>query len=838
MSDSVKSLFKKSALSIALAAIAAPVLAAPVLEEILVTAQKRTESLQDVPISVAVMSGEKISEMSIRRFEEVAAYIPNVTIQQDVVGDMINIRGIQSGPQAGFEQSVATFIDGVYRGRGVQSRYAFLDVAGVEVLRGPQSTLFGKNTVAGALNVRSNKPTEEFEGSFRAGYNVDFDETELRGHVSGGLSDTLRGRVAFISRDMDEGWVNNTFYDEDSPDTDEWATRLSLDWDLSDATLVSFKYEHGEWDNSGQPYEIIKAGSLVAFGVEGEIDGKSNMGDGAFSVFPDDGVQDIGSLQTFEGELDEFAVTVEHTMDSGATITAIGSYSSYDFERFLDADFNPLTVVRFDDTEDFEQTSLELRIASNTGGAFEYIAGVYYQDNELFADSLTYINIPTLGALVAGGCAAGGGTSIAGDVLGTVFANAALGTTAGTASACFNQSVADPMLAAGLPGVMRYALLDQDTETLAVFGQVDWAISDSLRATLGLRYTEEDKTARQAVVPTDYGRRSTTVTTDPLSIAASTLFTEFTPHDFRDLKRDESSFTWSANVQWDLSESVMTYVSASTGFKAGGFNSFYMGQAAGAGANPDDADFEEEEVIAGELGAKMTLLDGAAELNIALFWNQYEDLQASVFSGQTTVEVRNAAEATSQGIEIDGRWQATDKLMLSGALGWIDFEFDSFPNQACTSDQFIAFREVAWDGGNNPFGAFANNGDCAQAGVNDMKGRTSANTAELSFTLSASYTRDIGDYRLGAVADVIYNDDMYRQDDLDPTLKADSYTTLNALLRFGPSNGVWELAVIGKNLTDVDENFNYGTDVPLFDGSIYAAVIAPRNITVVATLNF
>ncbi|MBE9540584.1 MAG: TonB-dependent receptor [Proteobacteria bacterium] len=601
---------------------------------------------------------------------------------------------------------------------------------------------------------------------------------------------------------------------------------------------MSFKYEHGEWDNSGQPYEIIKAGSLVAFGIEGEINGKSNMGDGAFAGFPDDGVQDIGSLQTFEGKLDEYVVTIEHNMNNGATVTAIGSYSSYDFERFLDADFNPLTVVRFDDTEDFEQTSLELRIASNTGGAFEYLAGIYYQDNELLADSLTYINMPTLGALVTGGCLAGGGASIAGDVLGTVFANAALGTSAATATACFNQSVADPMLAAGLPGVMRYALLDQDTEILAIFGQVDWNLTDTLRGTLGLRYTEEDKTARQAVIPTDYGRRNTTQTTDPLSAAASTVFTEFTPHDFRDLERDESSFTWSANIRWDLSESVMTYVSASTGFKAGGFNSFYMGNAAGAGADPEDVDFEEEEVIAAELGVKMSLLDGTAELNVAFFWNQYDDLQASVFSGQTTVEVRNAAEATSQGIEIDARWHATDNFMLTGALGWLDFEFDSFPNQACTSDQFVAFREAAWDGGNNPFGAFANNGDCAQAGVNDMKGRTSANTAEFSATVSASYTRDLGDYRLALVADVMHNDDMYRQDDLDPTLKADSYTTVNALLRFGPSNGQWELAVIGKNLTDVDDNFYYGTDVPLFDGSIYAGITAPRNITVAATLNF
>jgi outer membrane receptor protein involved in Fe transport len=155
------------------------------LEEVLVTAQKRAESLQDVPISVAAVSGENVRNFNIQRFEQLSAYVPNFSVSRQAIGDTINIRGIQSGNQAGFEQSVGTFVDGVYRGRGTQIRNAFMDVATVEVLRGPQGTLFGKNTVAGALNIRTNGPTDDFESTLTAMYTDEFDETEFQGYGHG-----------------------------------------------------------------------------------------------------------------------------------------------------------------------------------------------------------------------------------------------------------------------------------------------------------------------------------------------------------------------------------------------------------------------------------------------------------------------------------------------------------------------------------------------------------------------------------------------------------------------------------------------------------------------------
>ncbi|MAZ87373.1 MAG: hypothetical protein CL693_06995 [Cellvibrionaceae bacterium] len=845
--------FKKTALSAVIAATGSYSMATTAetfaLEEVVVTAQKREESLQDVPISVSAMSGDKITEAGIQNFEDVSSYIPNFIISQDSIGDKINIRGIQSGTQAGFEQSVGTFVDGVYRGRGVQSRFSFLDIGMVEVLRGPQGTLFGKNTVAGALNIRSAKPTEEFESKLRVSHNVDFDETEISGHVSGSLSDTVRARAAFMTREMKEGWVDNDYYGgDDDPQTDEWAGRVSVEWDASDNTMVSFKYEHGDWDNNGQPFEVVKVpDSLSAVITENSLNGKTSIG-------ATDPVLDMGSSQLFEGDIDEYSLTVEHEFD-GMTLTAIAGYSEYEYERGVDADFSNLNLVRFDDNEEFEQKSFEVRLASDTGGAFEYIAGLYYQDAELFTDGLSQINIPTVYGLLAGGCGAGvtalGGDPtavvVAGDALGTIgnVAGLAGGGSASLANACSQQALVDGIGGPGaLDGVARYASLDQDTEAWAAFGQMTWNIEDDLRLTVGLRYTEEEKEATQMVMAPAYTVGNRSVPAAGLASLASQAFLEFNPHEYDDLQRDEESFTWSLNLQYDINEDIMTYASASTGFKAGGFNSFYMGKplslATGTPGsdNKDDAEFEEEEVMTFELGAKMSLLDGSAELNLAYFYTEYDDLQASVFSGQTTFEVQNAAEATTQGIEIDGRWQASENLMLSGSFGWGDFEYDSFSNQACTNTQFIDYREAQWNGGTNPAAAGLNNSNCSSAGINDQKGEAGANTPEFSATLSAEYTQQIGNFGLRYNVDVIYMDEMYRQDDRDDTLLADSTTKVNASILLTPESESWDIAIIAQNLTDVDDDIFYGQDMPLVNGAVFAGVNPPRSVTIAGTLRF
>ncbi|MDJ0879989.1 MAG: TonB-dependent receptor [Halieaceae bacterium] len=845
-----------AAVSSALLCMATGAGAQATLEEIVVTAQKRTESLMDVPISISAVSGEKIADANIQRAEELTAYVPNFQVNQDPIGDKINIRGIQSGNQAGFEQSVATFVDGIYRGRGTQSRFSFLDVARVEVLRGPQPALFGRNTIAGAVNISTNRPTDEFTAQVLGQYNPEFDETELQGFISGPITDSLRGRLVLLDRQMDEGWVDNKAYNEDNPDSDETFGRISLEWDATDATRVALRAEWGDFEINGQPWVIAEGGPIDGLLADAGIPtGKNDetfMGNNGFGPFAGDDTIDLGSVGILDGDSAEYGLTIEHELASGALITAIAGYSEYDFERFLDADFNPLPIVRFDDTEDYEQTSFELRLTSDVGGTFEYILGAYYQDNEMYVDGLTQFNLPNIGGLLGGNCALGGGSGaiVPGDPGTTAALVAATvpGSTANLANACAQTSLTEVLVPAGVLGASRYAFLDQDTETWAIFTQATWNVNDRLRATVGLRYTEEEKDAAQGAYAAEYVAESNTPLADqnpetnPEALAA-VLLGEFTTHSFTSndpgMSRDDEAFTWSFNVQYDLTPDAMVYGSAATGFKAGGYNSFYMGLPQGLGADSREVEFEDEEVLTFELGAKMTLLDGAAELNVAIFRSEYDDLQASIFAGNTTFEVQNAAEATSQGIELDGRWQVTDRLLLSASVGYLDFEFDEFPNQACVAEQFLNFREAAYQdavaagdfAGAAGAALLVSNQTCAAAGINDLEGKVSENTPDWSAALIAEYVMPIGRYELRTAADLSYSDDVFRQGDLDPVSKQDSFTKVNASIIFGPDSGDWDVSLVGKNLTDED-TYSYVNDMPLFNGARQGRLDAPRSYAV------
>lgn len=736
-----KPLFKLTPLALSLAcltAISVPAWAQDdifALEEIVVTAQKREESLQDVPISVSAMSGEKIAEVGIPGLQDFAAYIPNFNIASTAISDVVSIRGIQAGAQAGFEMSVGTFSDGIYRGRSVQSRFSFLDVGMIEVLRGPQSTLFGKNTIGGALNILSATPTEEFEAEISAFYEVEHDELEYKGYVSGPINDDLRGRLAFQVRELDDGWVENQGYNEQWPEVDEWAARGSLEWEAGENTLVKFKYEHGDWDNGGGPFDEISLLSATP-ASSGINDFKSNNANiGAPEM-------DRGSAAIFEGDTSELALQVDHTLASGSVFTAILGYSEYEFDRLQDVDFSNVPLVQFDEFEDYEQTSLEARLVSDREDGFNYIVGFYYQDNELFTDALTSYNTAILPA---------------------------------------------PFTA---PSYSRYGVLEQDSESWAAFTQGIWSLTETVSATIGLRYGEEEKDATQSMQCSAFGNRSLNTCT-PLQLAIA----EFTPHTFDDLKLDEEDWTYSLNLSWDISEDAMLYATISTGTKSGGFNSFALTDIL------SEAEYDQEKVKSYEIGAKMTLADGAAELNLAIFDMDYDDLQASVFTGSTGFVVKNVGSAGISGVELDGRWRLTETLTLSGSMAYLDFEYEEFPNAGCTAAQIADPTYTTTD----PV-----TGACIQ----DLKGEAPPVTAEYSGALSLEHEIPIGDFFLRSVIDVNYIDDHSTTADADPIVRQDSYTLTNLTFTFGAASGKWDVSLIGRNITD-EEYMTYTNDVPL-----------------------
>ena len=209
------------------------------LEEVTVTAQKRTENLQDVPISIIAVSGEKIDNFAILDLQELTQYVPNVTINNGAGTPNLFIRGVGSGTNAGFEQSVGLFTDGVYAGRGALAAVpTTMDLERVEILKGPQGSLFGKNTVAGAISITTAKPTDEFEGMVGALYAPEDGQQEYNLVVSGPLTDDLAGRLAVRYSSMD-GWWENVITGAEGPDNDNWYARGSLRWEPTDTLEIN-----------------------------------------------------------------------------------------------------------------------------------------------------------------------------------------------------------------------------------------------------------------------------------------------------------------------------------------------------------------------------------------------------------------------------------------------------------------------------------------------------------------------------------------------------------------------------------------------------------------------
>ena len=321
-------------------------------------------------------------------------------------------------------------------------------------------------------------------------------------------------------------------------------------------------------------------------------------------------------------------------------------------------------------------------------------------------------------------------------------------------------------------------------------------------------------------------------------------------HSFRGLSRDEDKWTFSGNVQWDVGDDSMLYASVSTGFKGGGFDEAYSsageeirlanpftGELTGEVVPGNDAsvlEYEDENVISYELGAKSRLLDGAAELNFAVFRMEYENLQTSSLVGDV-FRVGNAGEAVSQGVEIDGRWVVLPGLTLGGAVAWLDAYYDNFKGATCTIPQ-------SNDPANNP-GCLREDGSNIERplepGGQDLTGETLLFAPEWSANLNIQWIVPLSDYlKLVMGADVNYTDTFYSALDLDPNTQHDSATLVNARVALTGDDNRWSLALIGKNLTD-ETTYIWNNDVPITNSnSYYGLPNRPSSLAVQARYRF
>ena len=785
-------LLSKSVMAVAVSAIALTTNAAT-LEEIVVTAQQRAESLQDVPVSVAAVTAKKISDSGIVDLQGLSELVPNFSINETGISTTVTIRGISSGINSGFEQSVGMYNDGIFYGRDQLARVPMIDMERVEVLRGPQGILFGKNSIAGAVSQISAKPTDEFEGSVTALYEPDHGETDLRMVLSGPLTDNLSGRLAVMTRELD-GYVKNTELGVDEQNEDEQVVRATLRWDVNDSVTATLKSSQSTFDVLGRDMEVYQS-----FGHLEALNSVYNSPTAPWSVDTELNYIADNNGHFSNNEVNNSTLTVDWDLE-GLTLTSVTGYVDYEFTESCDCDFTGAPVFDAGRQEEYQQLSQEFRLTSDLGRNFDYIAGLFFQDTDLtYADQIQLPD-PTV-------------------------VNTALGLLGAGALQPF------------APGSSTDRTFNQEGEVIALFAQGTWSVSEALRLTVGGRYTEEKKDAnrqqRHKANATFGGQYMPAVTADPVSGAYNVLYGIFAIEAYDQIngKLDDSSFSPVVTMEWDANPDTMVYATWTKGYKSGGFDarsnghpdaSVNNGLKSGA-AITGSWEFANEEATSVELGSKMSLADGAAELSVAWYMTDYTDLQVSQFDGTLGFNVTNAGEAKVQGIEADGRWALTDNITLTGSVAYLDFNYEKFPNSQCY------FQQEDTDGDK----------------LCDAGGKRKEFTPELQANLGAAWASEMSNgLELNASLDVSFMDEYLYAANLDPRSKQDAYSMLNARIALAGSEGAWELALLGRNLTD-ETVINFGGNTPLggtltggAGNSYYAFVNRPRNIALQVNYSF
>ena len=403
------------------------------LEEVIVTAQKRAESLQDVPISMTAVSGEKLDDAGITNFEQLSEFVPNLSITENAVNTIISMRGISIGSNQSFEQSVGVYVDGVHFGKSRQLRTGLFDLQQIEVLRGPQGIIFGKNTLAGAINVTTAEPDMDADGmNGKIALTTESNNGQIiEGNLNYSPSDDLAVRFAFRDQ-QDDGYMKNTMTSapSDMPSTDEQIWRFTTMWNPSENTSVKFTHSESEYERIGAsstqthwlPNNPLGAADGVMFGVMGlafptlgddinasdgstmyrdsttlggcaleqhvKNEGRYHIGSNSSSSCDDGGERPEGTYT----ETKDSSLVIDIETDSGYTLHSVTGRNSYDYQDGIDADWLPVEFIGRADISNFEQTSQEFRISSPTDERFSFVAGVYWSEAEQEIDRVVYVD--------------------------------------------------------------------------------------------------------------------------------------------------------------------------------------------------------------------------------------------------------------------------------------------------------------------------------------------------------------------------------------------------------------------------------------------------------------
>mgnify|MGYP000211942954 CR=1 FL=1 len=722
------------------------------IEEIIVTAQKRAQSLMDVPASVHALSGESLENAGVQSFDDLVQVSPSLALQDNLTPwqKSVYIRGVGTNVNsATVEPSVSAVLDGVVLGRQGQFFADLADIERVEVLRGPQSTLFGKNASAGVLSIVTKKPSlVDSEGSIELGYD-EYSELRVKNTYSAPLSDDLAYRLSANYKHAGNSHLENV--NEDGPSLDDgeaYALRGKLLWQVSDDLDVLFVADYSRDDSPAGVRVQRDIGSTAMNNVLQQ--GASRP------IAADENNRDVNINDKNDNSSEDWGLSAELNWDLGAhTLTSITAYRSWEMINHIDIDSNGMSVPALSvapaagggvpffrgtvyGERESEQLSQELRLQSNGNGDLQYMVGTFLWKMDLEEDTaqrrefcfgggplLTQLGVPCDQVLPVTIPTPGGPLTIAPTQLAT----------------------------------SAQALTRVENAYVALFGQADYAATDNLTLTLGAR-------AQHETFEYDQQQQGVIQTGDVPYIGFD-----------GDGKETNSAITGKAGVQYALNEEANVYVHYSRGYKGPGLNS---GPFQPTDLQPLDA----ETVDALELGYKGRLMNGRLGINAALFWQEFQDTQVLLFNAaDSSFNATNAGETRQRGLELDLFFAATHNLQLNASLTYLDAEYLEY-----TTDCYF----------NDP------NPQCAIDASKDVAGESTTYSPDWKLVLGSRYVKAIAGTGLDAFVQLNYrwqSETQYNPNQNPLTLQ-DDYGVADLSFGIEDQAGRYKVSLFVRNLTD------------------------------------
>jgi len=764
------------------------------VDVITVTAQQREESAQDVPISIGAYDTAALQASGVQDIKDLISIAPGlmVTSTQSETITTARIRGVGTvGDNFGLESSVGVYIDGVFRARNGVGFGDLGELERIEVLRGPQGTLFGKNTSAGVLNIVTAEPEFEPGGSLEYQWG-DYGHQRIAGHITGPIVEDRLAFRLFAADGQRDGFTQLVVQDQNGAEvqdseTENYTTvRGQLLFTPNDTTSIRLIADYSERDErccSAVAYDYTPQ----AFGLISAIGGAVN-----FPANPDDRI--AYSNHPYEQNVEDWGISAEVDFDlSFGTLTSVTSYRNWQNSRSQDIDYSSVDLA-FRDAEnnftDLKRFSQEVRL-NGVNGNLDWLVGAFYSNEDLeLGDALRFgADWERYLGLVA---SAPSGT-LDPNFVSTTLNGLALGFIPGVPGLPGFTPIAPGSFFANGSGPIQ-DLYDQNATSWAIFTHNTYQVTDNFAVTAGLRYTSESKEvdATFSTSPTPgcsileaYANANPATAWNPAAAFAGTALGPLAPSlclpyarsgldaNGYDRDRDDQQLSGTLRLTYDVSDDVMVYGGYSRGFKAGGFNldRQFNGPTDATGYTNSDSSFEPEIIDSWEIGFKSQLFGNVMQVNGNLFLQQVEDFQLNTFNGLAFV-VESVEESESRGIELDAFWATpVPGLDLSAGYAYVDTEY----------------TEV-------------NTGDPL---VDAIEGKAYSLSPEHFLTGQALYERPVfNNLVFTAAADARYVSDYNTGSDLDPEKVQDSFTLVNARIGLGREDGRWSIEAWGRNLTD------------------------------------